>query len=70
MVLHDAVVVACNGIILTSFQFKELYNYKVILSGETNSSTDVMLAKMNDFEALNKTELSTNEIRRIYKRNI
>jgi len=57
MVLHDVVVIACNGIILTSFQFKKLYNYSVILSGETNSSTDVMLAKMNDFEALNKVDL-------------
>lgn len=58
IVLHDAIAIACNGIILTMFQFKELYNYSIVLSAETNSSTDVMTAKMNDFEALNSVDIT------------
>lgn len=61
-VLHNAVVIFCNDVMLTSFPFKELYNYSVVLAGETASAADVMSLCMNDFEAMNDVDLLTLKI--------
>lgn len=56
-VLHDTVMIFCNDVLLTSFPFKELYNYTVILAGETLSATDAMSIEMNDFEAMHDVDI-------------
>lgn len=42
---------------VTSFPFKELYNYSVILAAGTLSATDVIEANINDYEAINKVDM-------------
>ena len=56
-VLHDTVIILCNDIVLTSFPFKELYNYTVVLAGETASATDQLSLRMDDFEAMHDVDM-------------